>query len=521
MSSPDLIYSTRVSQGVPLLLCALLCGLLISCGGATPERLTTQGALTMNQSPHVTPSGFGALSIPGPMRVTPVGEERVQVAYFDSHPERPSDPDRTDERRGTIVLLHGLGEHAGYWRETAPPLITAGYRVIALDLAGHGRSDKPNRAYSMQWQAELVIALCAQLKVAEPFTLVGHSMGGQVALRLALMSPEKVKSLALIAPAGIETFSASESAWLKKMSTAKGFASRGPSALRAHFKRNIFGRWGHIAEEHLQERIKLRDAPGFYDYIQAVVSSINGMLDDRVAYELGEVAPPVYLLFGEKDRLIPNPVLHGGRVQDIIDRARRELKNLTRVELLPEVGHMPQIEAPHRTNRLILAAASLERATESQSSDTSPHSTRSLAMKPVLIKRYPNRRLYDTGRSAYVTLDELAEDLSTGRRIRVQDNKTGEDITRKVLIQALLTEGQQRKLNCIPQDFLFTLLQLEDQTSLSLFSQYVRATLSSFSIAQNAMSQNLELMKRLAPQSTELITQIGALFRAKGPQDKG
>ena len=88
-------------------------------------------------------------------------------------------------------------------------------------------------------------------------------------------------------------------------------------------------------------------------------------------------------------------------------------------------------------------------------------------------------------------------------------------------MQALLTEGQQHKLNCIPQDFLFTLLQLEDQTTLTLFSQYVRATLSSFSIAQNAMSQNMELMKRLAPQPTELISQIGALFRAKGPQDKG
>jgi polyhydroxyalkanoate synthesis repressor PhaR len=346
-------------------------------------------------------------------------------------------------------------------------------------------------------------------------------MGGQVALRLALMSPEKVKSLALIAPAGIETFSASESAWLKKMSTAKGFASRGPSALRAHFKRNIFGRWGHIAEEHLQERIKLRDAPGFYDYIQAVVSSINGMLDDRVAYELGRVKPPVYLLFGEKDRLIPNPVLHGGRVQDIIQRAQRELKSLVQVELLPEVGHMPQVEAPHRTNRLILSAASLKRVTAPHTYDTSAHSARSLTMKPILIKRYPNRRLYDTGRSAYVTLDELAEDLSTGRRIRVQDNKSGEDITRKVLMQALLTEGQQHKLNCIPQDFLFTLLQLEDQTTLTLFSQYVRATLSSFSIAQNAMSQNMELMKRLAPQPTELISQIGALFRAKGPQDKG
>ena len=53
----------------------------------------------------------------------------------------------------------------------------------------------------------------------------------------------------------------------------------------------------------------------------------------------------------------------------------------------------------------------------------------------ILIKRYPNRRLYDTGRSAYITLDELALDLSAGKRVRVEDSKTGEDLTQRVLLQ--------------------------------------------------------------------------------------
>lgn len=502
-------------SSAPLIMSLCVAPLTLACGSPPlPLHPQPSGALTMNQSPRVTPSGFGALSIPGPMRLSAVGEEQTKIAYFDSHP--------TQQARASlevIVLLHGLGEHAGYWRENVSALIAAGYRVIAPDLAGHGRSDKPNRAYSMRWQAGLVMALCEQLQVKRPYTLVGHSMGGQVALRLALMSPERVKSLALIAPAGIETFSPSEAAWLRKMSTAKGFASRGPAALRAHFQRNVFGRWGHVAEEHLQERIKLRDAPGFHDYIQAVVASVYGMLDDRAAHELSAVTPPVYLLFGAQDRLIPNPVLHGGKTEEVLQRAKATLKSLVEVTLLPEVGHMPQIEAPHRTNRLILNAAALKRPSQTHSS--SPSATRSQAMEPILIKRYPNRRLYDTGKSSYVTLDELAEDLSAGRRIRVKDNKTGEDITRKVLIQALLTEGQQHKLNCLPQDFLFTLLQLEDQTTLSMFSHYIRATLSSFSVAQSAMSQNLELMRKWAPQPTELIAQLSALLIGRGPQGKG
>lgn len=470
----------------------------------------------MNQSKNVTPYGFGSLSIPGPMRLLSLGSEQTKIAYFDSQPQ---DVDAQDSDRETIILLHGLGEHAGYWRENVSALIVAGYRVIAPDLAGHGRSDKPKRVYSMRWQAELVMSLCEQLKINRPFTLVGHSMGGQIAIRLALLRPEVVKSLVLLAPAGIETFSTNETAWLRKMSTAQGFASRGPSALRAHFKRTIFARWSPIAEEHLQERIKLRDASGFYDYIQAVVSSIHGMLDDRAAYELRALIPPVYLLFGARDRLIPNPILHGGQAQDVIQRARREIKNLAFVKLLPEVGHMPQIEAIRESNEFIIAAAQLKHSQESSSSST--QSTKGQNMEPILIKRYPNRRLYDTGRSAYVTLDELAADLSTGRRIRVQDHQSKEDITRKVLMQALLTDGQQHKLNCIPQDFLFTLIQLEDQTTLSLFSQYVRATLSSFSLAQNAMTQNLELMKRWAPQSSEFLSQLSTFLKSKGPQDQG
>ena len=136
-------------------------------------------------------------------------------------------------------------------------------------------------------------------------------------------------------------------------------------------------------------------------------------------------------------------------------------------------------------------------------------------MEPILVKRYPNRRLYDTGRSAYITLDELASDLSAGRKVRVEDSKSGEDLTKRVLLQALLTDQQQHKLHCLPSDFLFTLLQLEDATMLTLFGHYVRTTLSSFSVAQSAMQQNLELFKRLTPNPVELVSQLGVLLKAR------
>jgi polyhydroxyalkanoate synthesis repressor PhaR len=142
-------------------------------------------------------------------------------------------------------------------------------------------------------------------------------------------------------------------------------------------------------------------------------------------------------------------------------------------------------------------------------------------MEPILIKRYPNRRLYDTGRSAYITLDELAIDLSSGRRVRVEESKTGRDITKRVLVQALLTDQQARKLSCLPSDFLFTLLQLEDPTMLALFGHYVRSTLSTFSTAQKVTQHNVELMKKLTPNPTQLLSNLNALLRRGDDKGRG
>ena len=139
----------------------------------------------------------------------------------------------------------------------------------------------------------------------------------------------------------------------------------------------------------------------------------------------------------------------------------------------------------------------------------------------ILIKRSPNRRLYDTGRSAYITLDELALDLSAGKRVRVEDSKTGEDLTQRVLLQALLTDGQAHKLRCLPKDFLYTLLQLEDPPTLTLFGHYVKTTLSTFATAQNVLQQQIDFVKQsMKPVgASELIAGLSSLLSRGGKGD--
>ncbi len=132
-----------------------------------------------------------------------------------------------------------------------------------------------------------------------------------------------------------------------------------------------------------------------------------------------------------------------------------------------------------------------------------------------LIKRYANRRLYDTGRSAYITLDDLATDVAGGREVKVVDAKSGADLTTRTLVQLLLTEAHAHKLKFLPEEFLRTLIQLEDPSQMRLFGHYTRMTLSSFAAAQQALHQNMELLRSMAPNPADMISMLGGLLKKK------
>ena len=133
-----------------------------------------------------------------------------------------------------------------------------------------------------------------------------------------------------------------------------------------------------------------------------------------------------------------------------------------------------------------------------------------------LIKRYPNRRLYDTGESRYITIDELGQYIVAGKQVKIVDSKSQADLTRRVLVQVLLTEGHVEKLDCLPVDFLRTLIRLRDRSLMNLFEHYVSLTLGSFSVAQQAMDKNLELMRNMAPNPRDLLGILNPFGRGRG-----
>jgi polyhydroxyalkanoate synthesis repressor PhaR len=103
----------------------------------------------------------------------------------------------------------------------------------------------------------------------------------------------------------------------------------------------------------------------------------------------------------------------------------------------------------------------------------------------VTIKKYANRRLYDTESSAYITLDRLAEMVREGREFEVVDAKTGEDITRQVLTQIIVDE-EARGSTMLPVNFLKQLIGLYGNSMQGMVPQYLEAAMDAFQRNQSA-----------------------------------
>jgi 2-succinyl-6-hydroxy-2,4-cyclohexadiene-1-carboxylate synthase len=101
-----------------------------------------------------------------------------------------------------IILLHGMSSSLNDWRKLRPELVAAGYRVIVADLLGHGDSVKPAEArlYTMKAVYAVLEDWIASLGLAEPFTIVGHSLGGYCSLMFAMRNPQQLRKMVLMNP---------------------------------------------------------------------------------------------------------------------------------------------------------------------------------------------------------------------------------------------------------------------------------------------------------------------------------
>lgn len=253
----------------------------------------------------------------------------------------------------TIILLHGLGGNKKYWIRNLEGL-SQQYRVLALDLPGYGESSLltlPDEDL-LQYFSKAVVAFMDSLSIKRTH-LAGHSMGGQLAMLLALEHPERVRTLTLAAPAGIETFTPQEAAGLKAYAATTFPQKQSEEQIRQAWALNFHQQPAEV-EPLIQERLQLNESAYYPTYARLLQGGVSGMLEAPVAQRLGEISMPVLLLFGTEDQLIPNRYLHPNlTIQSVAQEAHTAIPN-SQLVMLSAAGHLLQFEQPEAFNKALL-----------------------------------------------------------------------------------------------------------------------------------------------------------------------
>jgi polyhydroxyalkanoate synthesis repressor PhaR len=149
----------------------------------------------------------------------------------------------------------------------------------------------------------------------------------------------------------------------------------------------------------------------------------------------------------------------------------------------------------------------------STSRSDQPGGQQSEGAKPIVVKKYANRRLYNTATSSYVTLDDLAGLIKDGADFVVYDAKTGEDITRSVLTQ-IIVEQEQKGQNLLPISFLRQLIAFYGDSMQFLLPGYLEQAMVAFARNQEQMRESLKATFGIFPfgQFEEMGKQNMALF---------
>lgn len=250
-----------------------------------------------------------------------------------------------------LLMVHGLGGYIKNWYPTIDGLKDS-FRCIAIDLPGYGLSTIQdfNEDDYMAFFAESVVDFVSKLGLTE-VTLMGHSMGGQVSVIVALDNPKWLKKLILAAPAGFEKFTDQEGAALKQFASASAIMNHTEDQIRAAYQVN-FVNMPDLGEEMIQDRIKAKQADWFRDYAKIREMGVRGMLDHPVHQDLNKIKVSTLVLFGKNDLLIPNKYLHPQltivQVADIGNKIPQ-----VKIELIEAAGHMLQMDNPARFNLIV------------------------------------------------------------------------------------------------------------------------------------------------------------------------
>ena len=251
----------------------------------------------------------------------------------------------------TISLLHGKNFNGAYWETTISALRSAGYNVLVPDQVGFGKSTKPKHfQYTFQQLAENTKKLLDTLNIKETIVL-GHSMGGMLATRFALMFPETTSNLVLLNPIGLEDWKTmvpyrSVDAWYENE------LQQNYEGIKKYQQENYYdGNWNDNYAEWAKLLAGWTKNENYPLIAWNAALTYDMIFTQPVVYEFQDLKMPVLLIIGTRDRTALGKDKASPEVKDTMGRydklgksINEKIPNSSLVEL-ENVGHLPHIEA--------------------------------------------------------------------------------------------------------------------------------------------------------------------------------
>jgi pimeloyl-ACP methyl ester carboxylesterase len=282
--------------------------------------------------------------------------EELQMAYLDVKPDGPANG-------RTVVLMHGKNFCAATWDEQIKALAANGYRVIAPDQVGFCASTKPEHyQYTFQQLAANTHALLHSLNIMKA-SIIGHSTGGMLATRYALMYPSEVEQLDLVNPIGLEDWKTlgvppiSVDQWYQRELKL--------SAQSVHnYELNTYyvGHWKPEYDHWVDMLAGLNKGPGHEIVAWNSALIYDMILTQPVIYEFPLIKVPTVLFIGTadntaigKDAAPPDVRSRLGHYDVLGKTAARTIPGARLIEF-PGLGHAPQLQEPEHFNQELLKA---------------------------------------------------------------------------------------------------------------------------------------------------------------------
>lgn len=290
-------------------------------------------SITLENVEYPYPLNFFSLTIES---------QDVRMAYMDIKP--------VNFNGTTLMLFHGKNFGGYYWTNVIKEFSEKGYRILVPDQIGFGKSSKPIINYSFHRLAAINKRLIDSLKI-EKVIVMGHSMGGMLASRFALLYPDRTAQLILENPIGLEDYrtfvpyASTETMYLTELKTT-------PESIKRYYQSSYFVKWKPEYDELVRIASGVSGSSEFPRY--AMVSALTAQMiyEQPVIYKLPLIKVPVLLLIGIQDktivgkaRLSSDDQKKFGRYDQLGKQTAAKIPGSRLIEFL-DSGHIPHLEIP-------------------------------------------------------------------------------------------------------------------------------------------------------------------------------